>query len=257
MRTLRVSLVAIAGALLPTVTVVHAQQKPDKPVASDLDDALLKDLDNELLEGAGDLKAPPRPKPAASKPDKPKAAADEPAPPAIDGEDVGMPGEDDDPLVHISQEMRSLEELIPRSGKRPHAEAIQNRVLEDLSRLIEQAESQRNQQKSSSQKKQEQQKQVAERKKQEQPEKQEQQSGGARGKDSSKPAQDSTDRLGQAKEVRPDAEALRGMMKDSWGHLPPRAREQMLQNTPEQFLPQYELMIEKYYKRLAEERPTK
>ena len=47
------------------------------------------------------------------------------------------------------------------------------------------------------------------------------------------------------------------MMKDSWGHLPPRVREQMLQNTPEQFLPQYELMIEKYYQRLAEERPTK
>jgi len=251
----RVGLVAIVVALMPT-TVVHAQQNPDKPAASDLDDALLKDLDNELLEGAGDLKTPAKPKPAAGKPGKP-SAGDQTSPPAIDGEDVGMPGENQDPLVHISQEMRSLEELIPRSGKRPHAEAIQNRVLEDLSRLIKQAESQRSQQQSSSQKKQEQQKQVAERKKQQQPEKQEQQSGGARGKDSSKPSQDSTDRLGQAKEVRPDAETLRGMMKDSWGHLPPRAREQMLQNTPEQFLPQYELMIEKYYKRLAEERPTK
>jgi hypothetical protein len=255
MMKLRQTLVAIVFALVPTMAV-QAQQKPDKPAASDLDDALLKDLDNELLEGAGDLKAPPKPKPAVEKPDKPPAA-DDSAPPAIDGEDVGMPAENDDPLVHISQEMRSLEELIPRSGKRPHTEAIQNRVLDDLSRLIEQAESQRNQQKSSSQKKQEQQKQVAERKKQQQPQKQEQQAGGARGKDSSKPAQDSTDRLGQATEVRPDAEALRGMMKDSWGHLPPRAREQMLQNTPEQFLPQYELMIEKYYKRLAEERPTK
>jgi hypothetical protein len=244
----------VFSLMLPAIAVVHAQQKPVKPAASDLDDALLRDLDNELLEGAGDLKTPA--KPAAGKPGKP-SAGDQTSPPAIDGEDVGMPGENDDPLVHISQEMRSLEELIPRSGKRPHAEAIQNRVLDDLSRLIEQAESQRNQQQSSSQKKQEQQKQVAERKKQQQPEKQEQQSGGARGKDSSKPAQDSTDRLGQAKEVRPDAEALRGMMKDSWGHLPPRAREQMLQNTPEQFLPQYELMIEKYYKRLAEERPTK
>ena len=162
--------------MLPATAVVHAQQKPDKPAASDLDDALLKDLDNELLEGAGDLKAPAKPKPAAGKPGKP-SAGDQTSPPAIDGEDVGMSGENDDPLVHISQEMRSLEELIPRSGKRPHAEAIQNRVLDDLSRLIEQAESQRNQQQSSSQKKQEQQKQVAERKKQQQPQQQQPQSG--------------------------------------------------------------------------------
>jgi hypothetical protein len=42
-------------------------------------------------------------------------------------------------------------------------------------------------------------------------------------------------------------------MKDTWGHLPARAREQMLQNPPERFLPQYELMIERYYKRLAEQ----
>ena len=42
-------------------------------------------------------------------------------------------------------------------------------------------------------------------------------------------------------------------MKDAWGHLPQHAREQMLQNSPERFLPQYELLIEQYYKRLAEE----
>ena len=46
-------------------------------------------------------------------------------------------------------------------------------------------------------------------------------------------------------------------MKDSWGHLPAKTREQMLQNSPERFLPQYELMIEKYYKRLAEEQSSK
>ena len=42
-------------------------------------------------------------------------------------------------------------------------------------------------------------------------------------------------------------------MKDTWGHLPPRDREQMLQNTPDKFLPKYELLIEQYYKRLAED----
>ena len=42
-------------------------------------------------------------------------------------------------------------------------------------------------------------------------------------------------------------------MKDVWGQLPAREREQMLQSPPEQFLPKYELLLEKYYKRLAEE----
>ena len=64
---------------------------------------------------------------------------------------------------------------------------------------------------------------------------------GSPGKDSNKPAQDSTDRLGKAEDGRPDPELIKGMMKDTWGHLPPQAREQMLQNSPERFLPQYEL----------------
>jgi len=50
---------------------------------------------------------------------------------------------------------------------------------------------------------------------------------------------------------------VKSLLKDSWGHLPAHAREQMLQNSPEQFLPQYELMIERYYRRLAEEQKSK
>ena len=46
---------------------------------------------------------------------------------------------------------------------------------------------------------------------------------------------------------------MKGMMKDLWGQLPAHAREQMLQTSPEQFVPRYELQIEKYYKRLAEQ----
>jgi len=38
-----------------------------------------------------------------------------------------------------------------------------------------------------------------------------------------------------------------------WGQLPAKAREQMMQSPPEKFLPKYELLTEKYFKRLAEE----
>ena len=47
---------------------------------------------------------------------------------------------------------------------------------------------------------------------------------------------------------------MHDLMKDVWGQLPVHDREQMRQDAPEQFLPKYELLIEKYYKRLAEPR---
>jgi hypothetical protein len=53
---------------------------------------------------------------------------------------------------------------------------------------------------------------------------------------------------GQAKLA--DREAL---IKQLWGHLPERSREQMLQSFSGEFLPKYELELEKYYRRLAEE----
>jgi hypothetical protein len=212
-----------------------------KPQSTDLDDALLKDLDNELLEGAGDAK---KPAPAKSEGEKPRSADE--------GEDVDMPSEEADPLVYISQEMRTVEELIPKATSRTHAEELQRRIVSDLERLIEQAEQQRASQQASSQKKKSSASNKRENVKQSKPG-----STADSGNNSSKPAQDSTDRLGKAQDARPDPELIKGMMKDSWGHLPPRAREQMLQNSPERFLPQYELMIERYYQRLAEESNAK
>jgi hypothetical protein len=70
---------------------------------------------------------------------------------------------------------------------------------------------------------------------------------------SSAPAQDSTDRIRKNDPRRPDMAEMKNLMKDIWGQLPEHDREQMLQYAPEQFLPKYELLIEKYYKRLAEQ----
>ena len=43
------------------------------------------------------------------------------------------------------------------------------------------------------------------------------------------------------------------MLKEVWGHLPARVREQMQNAASEQFLPKYEAMIEQYYERLTED----
>ncbi len=239
-------LVALASLVLPLASqpgIAIAQTPRD--AARSVDDALLEDLDNELLEGAGDLKKPAKKKPAAgSEDERPPIDA------AIDGEDVGMPSPEEDPLGFISQEMRQVERLISEKPKRAHAQELQRRIVDDLAQLIEQAEKQQQQQSSSS--KNQSQQQTAKR----QSPKQSQQPGkqSTSGQDSNQPASDSSDRLGKAEQVRPDPELLRGMMKDAWGHLPERDREQMQQMAPERFLPQYELLIERYYRRLAEER---
>jgi hypothetical protein len=224
-----------------------ADKKASRPA---LDDALLKDLDNELLEGAGDLKDKPKPKPKSTGGKQPEA--EKPLRQPDDGEDVGIPSADADPLVRISQEMRSVENLISEQARHGDARQMQQRVVDDLARLIDQAEKQGGQKQSSSNNKKQQG--TAKRQSVQQPK---QQPGGKSGKDSSKPAQDSTDRLGKAEPARPDPEMMKGLMKDAWGHLPPKAKEQMMQTSPERFLPQYELMIEKYYQRLAEEQSSK
>jgi hypothetical protein len=49
--------------------------------------------------------------------------------------------------------------------------------------------------------------------------------------------------------------AMKTLIKDVWGHLPPKLQKQVLQSANvDQFLPKYEQVIEAYYRRLAEER---
>ena len=243
------------------------------PAPRSLDEQLLDDLDNDLLEGVGKLPAAPKssaPKPAnpgdAERPaDGPTAddkgepgakqepdAKNEPTDETM-GEDIGQGPEDS--LQRIGQHMRRVEQLIARqsAAEKPvspeRAGQMQQDIVKDLAKLIEAAEKQRQQQGSSS-KKSKDDKGIAQREQI----KQSQASGSKQGNaDSNKPARESTDRLGRNDVQRPDMDQMKGLMKDLWGQLPAHAREQMLQTSPEEFLPRYELLIEKYYKRLAEQ----
>jgi hypothetical protein len=66
-------------------------------------------------------------------------------------------------------------------------------------------------------------------------------------------ARDSTDRLNSSTARPADNGDIEAVVKDLWGHLPERTREQMMQSFSEEFLPKYELEIEQYYRRLSEE----
>ena len=72
----------------------------------------------------------------------------------------------------------------------------------------------------------------------------------------SKLAKDSTTRPDHPASNEAELLAMRNALKDVWGHLPPKLREQMQSGSFafEQFLPKYEHLIEAYYTRLAEER---
>lgn len=211
----------------------------EKSERKSVDDALLEDLDNELLEGLGGLEK----RPEGMSPEGESPGEN----PQGEGEDIGMPSAEEDPLGRISQEMRMAERLIPQRDKRAEAERLHRQIAEDLAKLIDEAERRARQQSSSSQRRQQQ---TARRRSVNQPKS----STGDSGKTSNNPAADSTNRLGRAEQARPDPELFKGLLKDTWGNLPEREREQMLQSSRERFLPQYELLIERYYRRLAEER---
>ncbi|RIK75274.1 MAG: hypothetical protein DCC67_15525 [Planctomycetota bacterium] len=51
-----------------------------------------------------------------------------------------------------------------------------------------------------------------------------------------------------------DRGALDALVRDLWGHLPARQRDELLQPLAEQFLPQYAAEIEAYFEALAERR---
>jgi hypothetical protein len=50
---------------------------------------------------------------------------------------------------------------------------------------------------------------------------------------------------------------LKSLVRDSWGNLPERARQELQSVSGEDFLPKYQRMIERYYRRLADEASRK
>jgi hypothetical protein len=256
---------AAEPAAKPAVRTMKPKPAPAAPTNS-LDDALLKDLDNELLEGVND---PPAKRPSranqpadtktrdgqsddeqSTKGDKP--AADDAHEEAIEGEDIG--GKPEEPLMRIGQQMRTVERLIERQTAGAKAEQLQEQIVADLTELIKKLEEQSQNSQSSSDSKPQTPRQTASRDQVKQPQVG---SGNPNGQGNNQPAKESSERLGKNDVQRPDMNAVQGLMKDIWGQLPAHAREQMLQSSPERFLPKYELLIEKYYKRLAEEQKQK
>ena len=166
------------------------------------------------------------------------------------GEDIGQPSGSLS-LARVRQGMQQAESLLSDSDSVAdswavsQADAVQKQVVDQLDQLIAQLSKQC---------------QGGQCQPGDQPPKPSQRSQNKPGKPGSASgsgqtaARDSTDRLNQSNAQSVEKGDIDQLVKQLWGHLPERDREQMMQSFSEEFLPKYELEIEQYYRRLSEEK---
>ena len=225
---------AIFAALASYVFLAAGQLLAAENDGESLGGRLLDDLDPRQLS------QPVEPLPRETPVDAATGATDD-----LDGKGIDKHAPTA-PLVSAHKYMQTAASLLRHTGAEEDVSAAQNQAINNLDALVEQlakksrpsTNSSNGQRNSPSLK-----------------------PSGTRpnaGGKGSLPAKDSTAGLRrgdpQAAETSATNPAMRQtMIKNLWGQLPPHAREQMLQMHSDEFLPKYELEIEKYFKRLAEE----
>lgn len=257
--------IAAATLALALVNTLRAEppadaKKPAAPPAGSLDDELLKGLGGDPLDDV------PKSKPAAppTKPPDAKPAIKKPAENPLDDEllrDLGddsaprrsPAGEDvgDDEISRLTRRMREVERLIRSRQTDEATQAEQKKILAEIETLIEQCSRQSS---SSGGASKPQPGQTAQRGKVRQPGAPQPGQGRSANQPGSAPARDSVEGVRKDEKLPPDLGQLSEQVKAVWGELPPRVRQQMLESATELALPKYELLIERYFKSLAEEK---
>jgi hypothetical protein len=219
--------IVLCGSLAPAA-------EPKRPKT--LDEALLEDLGGDPVK---DLD----PKPPEKRPDKPAKTEPAKTPPSLPASDDG------NPVLAIARRMRDVESRIARADCGDGTQRTQREILAELDELIKLARKSCGQCKPGEKKPCNG---VSERKPVAQP---------CNKPGGGKPGGPNQGQIGRADVKSPDTrradvEQTKTLMKRLWGELPQRDREQMLQTPPEEFLPEYELLIEDYFRRLSEEKGT-
>jgi len=246
--TLWFSILTAACLLIATETFA-AEDAPAKKATGvsvkprSLDDMLLDDLENDLLDGLDAIPSKDKPDQAPAAPADSKSELDDELLRQLGaGEDLGE--EMQDPLLLISRRMRAVEDLIGDRNTSQPTQRLQKQIVEDLAVLIEQAKKQCSggQGDSDGQKKPSGKPGSGSK------------AGAGDNKGKSRPAKDSTSGARKRTGSQAELDRMKLMLKEAWGHLPPKIRDQIQNASPEEFLPKYEKLIEDYYKRLAEEK---
>jgi len=227
------------------------------------------------------VEEPPNPSARQPQEDAPadSSAKDADPPPADPGDQTDVellnsldPGQGDavaqsiNRMERIIAGMREAHDRLARANTGPETRQVQQRVIEDLEKLLEQLKNQQNaqqnqnQNQNQNQKNQQQNSRNRRRGKQgaRQPDPRNSARGGTqnqpagqqqRGND---PASDSEERVDPARALAEEAARRELMIKDIWGHLPPQIREALRNAYNEKYLPKYEDLVKKYYESLAE-----
>jgi hypothetical protein len=157
-----------------------------------------------------------------------------------EGEDIQLEGEQD-PLSKISGRMHEVERLIADADAGEGTQDKQREIADEMEKLIRQLQKQCQACKQASGKR----------------PRNAASSRAGQGEQaqrpSDQPARDSSNRLDDKKAEKPDTAAMRDLVKAAWGHLPEHLRQQMEQSPSVEFLPQYLVLIEDYFKALAKE----
>jgi TolA-binding protein len=221
-----------------------------------------RSLDDELLESLGadpidefdrELFAPNDKKPGprdarGKKPDAPGKDREELKRQLLRELGRAAESEEENPLAAIARRMREVEGRIAQTESGSKTQDLQNGIVANLDELIKQCRSCSKQcsgSKAGSK--------VSARRPVAQPKKK---PGTAQGEQNPKTAGNPSGKPpGQGTPQRPDMDEMKDLIKSVWGELPETQREQMLEWMSEgEFLPKYELLIERYFRRLTESR---
>jgi len=198
-------------------------QADDQPAPSNpasLYELLLDDLDRELIA-----------KPSV--PTEHENDGGRPTASDVAGEDLPGPSQGD-ALKTIERQMREVQQRLKQHNVAVETQRLQEQIIKQIDAILQ--DSGRNPGQLSQQ---------PPRKQTLSPDKQ---SG-----DAAAAAGDSTNRLTSQSETPMNVQSLETWLKITWGHLPARLRMPMLNSGVEKFLPQYQTLIEDYYRRLAED----
>jgi hypothetical protein len=203
------------------------------------------DLDGQLLRGIGGspAKASESPASAAQRRRPSKKDGDpqvKPVDPFAHGEDV-QAGPSQAVFQSIERRMGEVQQRLRELDTSGATQQLQQRIVADLDAVIQQMQQQLADQSSGEQ-------QITPTGQQGQPSDDD---GGQTGDRSTTGTPDQTpDEEGRVTET----DAMRQALDRFWGNLPERVRRQVQNMSNVEFLPEYQQLIEDYYRRLAEER---
>lgn len=246
------SLAALACVMIAISNRQALAQAVDAVPSSEPSAEAAQTLDGLLLDGLNAATSSQTEKSTANRPgrgmprsvDGPRATDGAPIEQPTEGEDLGSPSPAFS-LLRIGHRMQLAGQSMASDDTSKRTQDIQVEIIDDLSRLIAQTEQQCKSNSASRQS-------VA--------------AGGRQNishadpaagpqtlSSSSTPARDSSRRQGEGKTAGVGTDVMDSFIKKTWGHLPPQLRQSVFNVGREKFLPKYEMLIEQYYRRLAED----